>query len=49
MSNPKLGGDEQKPDMRRDAPWVSERVTAKLSIFGWGHIVNPASMQGRYP
>jgi len=34
--NPKLRGDEQKPDMRRDASGASGHVTAKPSICGWG-------------
>jgi len=33
--NPKLRGDEQKPDMRRDASGASGHVTAKPSICGW--------------
>src|SRR5688572_30173822 len=35
-SNPKLRGDEQKPDMRRGAPGASGHMTAKPSICGWG-------------
>lgn len=35
-SNPKLRGDEQKPDTRRDAPGTSGHVTAKSSICDWG-------------
>jgi len=34
--NPKLRGDEQKPDIRRDASGASGHVTAKPSICGWG-------------
>lgn len=34
--NPKLRGDEQKPDMRRDASGASGHVTAKPSICEWG-------------
>jgi hypothetical protein len=34
--NPKLRGDEQEPDMRRDASGASGHVTAKSSICGWG-------------
>jgi len=29
-------GDEQEPDMRRDASGASGHVTAKPSICGWG-------------
>jgi len=34
--NPKLRGDEQKSDMRRDASGASGHVTVKPSICGWG-------------
>ena len=50
---PKSRGDEQKPDMRRDASGASGHVTAKPSICksgampGWMHFVNPAPMRGR--
>jgi hypothetical protein len=49
----KSRGDEQKPDMRRDAFGTSGHVTAKSSIYKWVatparvHFVNPASMRGR--
>jgi len=33
--DPKLRGDEQKPDMRRDASGTSGHVTAKSSICDW--------------
>ena len=49
----KSQGDEQKPDMRRDAFGTSGHVAAKPSIYKWVatptrvHFVNPASMRGR--
>lgn len=36
MPNPKLRGDEQKPDMRRDALGASGHVLAAPSICDWG-------------
>jgi len=48
----KSQGDEQKPDMRRDAFGTSGHVTAKSSIYKAVatptrvHFVNPASMRG---
>ena len=33
--NPRLRGDEQKPDMRRGASGTSGHVPAKPSICGW--------------
>ncbi len=34
--NPKLQGDEQKPNMRRNASGTSGHVTTKYSIWDWG-------------
>jgi hypothetical protein len=49
----KSRGDEQNPDMRRDAPGASGHVTTKPSISNIGghaegvHFVNPAPTRGR--
>ncbi len=44
--NPKLRGDEQKPDRRCNALGTSGHVTAKSPICGSRvHFINPASMQ----
>ena len=46
--NPKVRGDEQKPDTRCGTPGTSWHVTAKSSIHGGACFINPASTHGTF-